>query len=203
MLRVGITGGIGSGKTTVCRVFETLGVPVYYADAEAKKLYAENSELKNRLVAVFGPAIISQGAVNTARLAEIAFASPENIAQINAIVHPYVFEHYENWCGEHDNHPYTLKEAAILFESGSYKRVQKTIGVIAPESERVSRVMLRDGCSKEEVIKRMSRQMPQDALASRCDFLIQNNNQHSIIEQVLEIHRQLLTLSEADVPFVQ
>lgn len=203
MLRVGITGGIGSGKTTVCRVFETFGVPVYYADAEAKKLYAENSALKNRLVAVFGPAIISQGAVNTARLAEIAFASPENIAQINAIVHPYVFEHYENWCGEHNNHPYTLKEAAILFESGSYKRVQKTIGVIAPESERVSRVMLRDGCSKEEVIKRMSRQMPQDALASRCDFLIQNDNQQSIVTQVLDIHKKLLDLSEDSIPFLQ
>lgn len=203
MLRVGITGGIGSGKTTVCRVFETLGVPVYYADAEAKKLYTQNDELKNRLAAVFGPAIISQGSVNTARLAEIAFASPENIAQINAIVHPYVFEHYEKWCSEHNNHPYTLKEAAILFESGSYKRVQKTIGVIAPESERISRVMLRDGCSKEEVIKRMARQMPQDVLALKCDFLIENDNQQSIVKQVLAVHRALLILAKGDVPFLQ
>lgn len=203
MLRVGITGGIGSGKTTVCRVFETLGVPVYYADAEAKKLYAENDALKNHLVRVFGPSIVSEGNISRARLAEIAFASPENIAQINAIVHPYVFDHYEKWCNEHQNAPYTLKEAAILFESGSYKRVQKTIGVIAPELERVSRVMQRDGCTTEDVMKRISQQMPQDMLASKCDFLIQNDNQQSIVKQVLEIHKQLLDLSEDNIPFLQ
>lgn len=176
---------------------------MYYADVEAKKLYAENAELKSRLAEAFGADVIAGGQVNKARLAEIAFGSSENSEKLNAIVHPYVFAHYEEWCTLHSHHAYTLKEAAILFESGSYKRIQKTIGVVAPESVRITRVMLRDNCSKEDVIKRMHKQMTQEALASRCDFLIQNDDQQSVIKQVLEIHKKLLDLSEDNIPFVQ
>lgn len=201
MLRVGITGGIGSGKSTVCRIFESLGVPVYYADAEAKRLYSDSPELKAALLEAYGSQILTDGKVNKEFLRRVAFGSEEDSERLNTLVHPFVFEHYENWCSAHDSYAYTIKEAAILFESGSYKRLHKAIGILAPEELRIRRVMNRDHCSREDVLLRMQKQWPQEKLAAACDFLIYNSETDSLIEQVRHIHARLLKDSEQEWPY--
>lgn len=202
MLRVGITGGIGSGKTTVCGVFENLGVPVYYADTEAKKLYAENKDLQKALLEHFGPDVIVNGNINKPLLAGLAFGSPELSQKLNAVVHPFVFDHYEAWCKAHEQHSYTMKEAAILFESGGYRRVHRVIGVIAPDELRIQRVMQRDGCTRDGVLMRMQKQMQQDVLAAKCHYLINNDDSESLIEQVRLLNNTLKEEAEKDWPFL-
>lgn len=203
MLRAGITGGIGSGKTTVCRIFETLGVPVYYADDEARGLYVNSPELKQEIIASFGEqAYLPDGNINKSYLRELAFGNPETGRLLNAIVHPHVFRHYEAWCEQHADHDYTLKEAAILFESGSYQRLHTVIGVAAPLETRILRTMERDGISREAVLERINRQMPQDELLKRCRFIINNDGEHSLISQVLNLHREMTELSDHPQPFL-
>jgi dephospho-CoA kinase len=192
MMRVGITGGIGSGKTTICRIFEFLGVPVYYADAETKKLYAANTTLREDLAAEFGSAVLTDSGVNRELLRRMAFGNPEVLQKLNAIVHPYVFEHYEQWCSAHEKFTYTLKEAAILFESGSYKRVHAAIGVVAPDELRIQRTLLRDGLSREQIQTVISKQLSQSEIEKRCDYVIYNDGTHSLISQVLKVHHQLM-----------
>jgi dephospho-CoA kinase len=203
LLRVGITGGIGSGKSTACHVFEKLGVPVYYADAVAKSLYAENQDLRDVLLKNYGPQVLEKdGSVSKSFLREQAFGSNEKSQKLNAIVHPFVFEDYEKWCNAHANCSYTIKEAAILFESGSYKRLHRVVGVVAPEALRIARVMARDHCSREDVLLRMQQQMPQDELVSKCHYIINNDEKQSILEQVMALHRQLLTDASCEWPFM-
>jgi len=202
LLRVGITGGIGSGKTAVCRVFETLGVILYYADAEVKRLYSENSDLKSKLHSAYGPSVLENGEINKVFLRTVAFGSEEASQKLNSLVHPFVFEHYEKWCEAHKKQAYTLKEAAILFESGSYRRVQKAIGVVAPVELRIERVMRRDNCSREDVLRRMQKQMPQDELAAKCHYIVQNDENHSIVEQVRSLHKKLLADSAMTWPYM-
>lgn len=202
MLRVGVTGGIGSGKTTVCKVFESLGVPVYYADAEAKKLYAENTQLQRDLVTAFGDTIIQNGEVHKPTLLKLAFGSKETSATLNAIVHPFVFAHYEQWCVEHSSFAYTVKEAAILFESGSYRHLHAVVGVLAPEALRIARSVVRDNSTEAEVRARMEKQMSQEELARRCGYLINNDGQQSLLKQVLAIHEQLLLLAQQPSNFL-
>ncbi len=197
-MRVGITGGIGSGKTTVCRVFETLGIPVYYADAEAKRLYSENKELQAALQAEYGPEVLENGEINKGFLRSLVFGKPEAAQKLNSLVHPFVFEHYEQWCLANEHKPYTIKEAAILFESGSYKRVHRAIGVVAPKELRIQRVMNRDHCTREDVLLRMQKQLPQDELVSKCHYLIHNDDVESIIEQVRNLHMKLQEDSKLD-----
>ena len=202
MLRVGITGGIGSGKTTVCGVFENLGVPVYYADDAVKRLYSENKDLQNALLNFYGPDVLTNGSVNKAFLASIVFGSAAASEKLNGLVHPFVFNDYETWCHAREDCPYTIKEAAILFESGGYKRIHRAIGVVAPEELRIQRTMERDKCSREDVLKRMLKQLGQEEMASKCHYIIQNDGNHSLLEQVLNIHRQLLTEADKSVPFM-
>ncbi|MEK0421466.1 MAG: hypothetical protein RLZZ161_1317 [Bacteroidota bacterium] len=202
MLRVGITGGIGSGKTTVCRVFETLGVPVYYADTEAKRLYAENKALKSALLDTYGPQVLENGEINTLFLRSVAFGSKDDADKLNNLVHPFVFEHYENWCASHEDRAYTLKEAAILFESGSFRRLHRVVGVVSPQELRIERVMNRDHCTREEVLLRIQKQMSQGELATKCHYLIHNDENHSIVEQVRELHKFLLSDSLQTWPFM-
>ncbi len=202
MLRVGLTGGIGSGKTTVCKLFEQLGVAVYYADVEAKKLYAESAELQEKLKAAFGEAIYSGNAVNKQKLKELLLQSDKTAEALNQIVHPFVFEHYENWCNQHASHKYTLKEAAILFESGSYKRVQKVVGVVAPLEIRIERVMKRDSIDRKEVEARINRQWPQEKWLSKCHYIIENDGSFSLEKHVAVVHSALLNDSKTTQPFV-
>lgn len=201
MLRVGITGGIGSGKSTVCAIFESLGIPVYYADAETKQLYTKNSGLKAAVINAFGPDVYLNGNLDRAKLAGIVFSNKEKLNQLNQIVHPFVIQDFEDWCKLQSQKQYVIKEAAIMFESGSYKQLDVIIGVVAPDDVRIERTMKRDGLSREEVIQRMNKQMPTDELVKRCHFIIENNGHESLILQVLNIHKQLLELStKADSP---
>lgn len=192
MLRVGITGGIGSGKSTVCRVFEELGISVYYADAEVKKMYTENSELQHKITALFGPESFQNGILNRPFISSRVFKDPALLQQLNAIVHPLVFADYDTWCEAHKNETYTLKEAAIMFESGSDKQMDFIIGVTAPLELRIARTMQRDGLSREDVIARVQKQMPDEELIKRCDFLIENDGDKSLVQQVLNLHHILL-----------
>jgi dephospho-CoA kinase len=195
MLRVGITGGIGSGKSTVCRIFEQLGVPVFYADRETKWLYNNNTTLRSAVIAAFGETVYSGTALNKPLLAQMVFEDAEKLRLLNSIVHPFVFELYEQWCQEHANAAYTLKEAAIMFESGSYKQVHKVIGVSAPLELRIQRVANRDGVEPKMVLARIKNQLEDEELKSRCDYIIINDGEHSLIEQVTALHLKFLSIS--------
>ncbi len=198
MIKVGITGGIGSGKTTVCRIFEILGVPVYYADDRAKWLMENRSEVAEALRAAFGEKVFdATGRLDRGYLSSIAFSDPEKLAALNAIVHPAVFEDGFQWEMEQAEKgvPYCLKEAALLVESGSYRFLDKLIVVTAPEEVRIARVIARDGATEEAVRQRMARQLPEADKVALADFVVQNDGHLMLTGQVLFIHRQLLQQS--------
>lgn len=190
MLKVGITGGIGSGKTTVCQVFETLGIPVFYADRAGKYLMENDKAVINSIKELFGEDIYPGGVLNREKIAAIVFRTPEILQQLNAIVHPAVLRYGMQWM-ESQHAPYVLKEAAIFFESGSYKEMDVMIGVYAPRKTRILRVMERDQSSQEKILERMSQQMDEEEKMKRCDFVITNDNVLPVLPQVLAIHQQL------------
>lgn len=193
-LRVGITGGIGSGKTTVCRIFEALGVPVYYADDWARWLIVNDAEIKKGIVALFGPeAYTPAGAYDRSFVARVVFSDKEKLTALNALVHPAVEHHGRQWHLQQAEHgaPYTLKEAALMIESGSYKHLDNLIVVTAPEALRIRRVMQRDGLAEEQVRARMSNQMPEEEKLKLADAVIVNDGIRMLIPQVWRIHRSL------------
>lgn len=199
MLTIGITGGIGSGKTTVCRFFELLEVPVYYADARAKALMVEDETLKAGIISAFGSkSYLENGQVNRTFLADVVFQDEEALEKLNALVHPAVWQDTSQWIQSRmDHHPYVLYEAAILFESGSFKMVDKVITVYAPEDLRIQRVMQRDGVDEDAVRQRMSKQMSDEEKKDRADFVIHNDYSVSLVTQVLDIHKELISLSNS------
>ena len=191
MLKVGITGGIGSGKTWVCRVFQHLGVPLFNADEEVKNLYQTDETLKGLLITEFGnSAYTPSGDFNKAFFREILVDS--NMREsLNQIVHPLVFKRFEEWSSEQKS-PYVIKEAAILFESGADKTVDKSIGVFAPLEIRMERVIARDNRTREEIQIIMNMQLSDDALKSKVDYTIINDNERSVIDQVRALHQVLV-----------
>lgn len=193
MLKVGITGGIGSGKTTVCKVFMLLGVPVYFADDEAKRLLDTSVKVKDSIVETFGENVLAEtGCIDRKKLAALVFNNKEELSKLNMIVHPAVAAHFEAWLAENKNAPYMLKEAAILFESNAYKAVDKIITVTAPLELRIQRAMERDGVDRETIVQRINNQLSDDEKIKRSDFVIYNDEQKLVIPQVLHIHEQLL-----------
>jgi len=194
-LRVGITGGIGSGKTTVCRLFGALGIPLYDADAWAKWLIEHDPQVRAEVIALLGPeAYLPNGTYHRAYVAQRVFADADLLAALNAIVHPAVERHSRSW---HEQQaalgcPYTLKEAALLAESGSYRWLDALIVVTAPEALRIHRVMQRDGVSEDAVRARMRYQMPEAEKVALADFVIVNDGQHALIPQVWRTHRALV-----------
>lgn len=193
-LRVGITGGIGSGKTTVCRMYEALGIPVYYADDWAKWLIANDAALKKGIVEIFGPqAYTPEGDYNRPFVAGVVFADKEKLAALNALVHPAVERHSRQWHEEQSasGGAYTLKEAALLIESGGHKFIDYLIVVTAPEALRVQRVVQRDGISEDQVRARMTNQLPEAEKVKLADFVIVNDGVQMLIPQVWRIHRTL------------
>ena len=191
MLKVGITGGMGSGKSLVCQIFKQLGIPIYQADTEAKNLYFTNSQLKFELISAFGSQVyLSDNELNKPFLRDV-LKSPETREILNSIVHPKVFEHFEHWA-QSQKTAYVLKEAAILFESGANKTVDTTIAVIADPEIRLNRVLNRDHLPEEQIRSIMNSQLSNEELISRCKYIIYNNGNESLIEQVLAIHQQLL-----------
>ncbi|MBS3912954.1 MAG: dephospho-CoA kinase [Bacteroidetes bacterium] len=201
MLRVGITGGIGSGKSTVCSIFEYLGVPIFKADLFAKSLYTSNSDLRQKLIVEFGENIYVQNQINRPLLASLIFSDQQKLHTLNSLIHPLVFEAYESWCIQHQTSPYTIKEAAIMFESGSYTHVHLVCGVVASEELRIQRVMQRDHLNRDEIMKRIAQQMDPKEWLKKCDYTIANNEDDSLIEQVLKLHQTFTELSEMSDKF--
>jgi dephospho-CoA kinase len=194
MLKVGITGGIGSGKSTVCQVFSELGIPIYNADYEARQLYFSDFDLKSELITKFGKSIyLSDNELNKPVLRDI-IAQEKTRNVLNSIIHPKVFKQFENWVKSQKS-PYVLKEAAILFESGADKTVDIVIGVLADELTRIRRVAHRDNLPIETIKKIIESQIPQDELRKKCNYIIHNNGEESIIDQVMKIHQDLLNQS--------
>jgi dephospho-CoA kinase len=198
MLKIGITGGIGSGKTTVCKVFETLGVPVFYADTVAKQIMVSDGILVKGVKEAFGTeSYTPEGVLNNKHIAGIVFNNSEQLARLNELVHPAVFRAFDNWVKQvPPTVPYILKEAALLFESGSYKMCDQNILVIAPEQTRLQRVMERDGVTAEQVKARMDKQLPDAEKTKLADHIIYNNETDSLIIQVTRLHQLFLNTPE-------
>lgn len=193
-LLVGITGGIGSGKSTVCQIFQILGVPIYSADDRAKWLMANSSSLKAEIIREFGSeSYLPDGSVNRSFLAEKVFSDPEKVKKINALVHPVVGLDFKNWA-ENSQVPYVLKEAALLFESGSAKELDFIINVSSPLKVRVARILMRDPHRSEDQIHHIiDQQLPDEEKNELADFVIKNADNKLLIPQVLSIHEKLLT----------
>jgi len=196
MLKIGITGGIGSGKSTVARVFETLGIPVYNADDAARRLMQENPELKKQIIILFGEQAYEHGKLNRSWIAEQVFGNPEKVKALNALVHPATIRDAEKWMHEQQS-PYSLKEAALIFESGSEKELDYVIGVDAPQELRIQRVMERDNTTREAILQRMNNQLDESEKIKRCDFIILNDGNQLVIPQVIALHHQLVALSKS------
>jgi dephospho-CoA kinase len=213
---IGLTGGIGSGKSTIAKVFASWGIPVFDADAAAKNIMNNSLEIKEKLKAVFGPEVyikstelsneklgqssknsgqsnedIPAEILNRALLSKIVFSDPFKLELLNAIVHPITIQAALNWSAA-QNAPYVIKEAALFFESGSSGDVQKIIGVAAPQSLRIHRVMHRDHCTRQEVLTRMSRQIDETLKMKLCDWVISNDDQQLVLPQIERIHKEIL-----------
>jgi len=194
MLKIGLTGGIGSGKSTVAKVFEVLGIPVYYADEAAKRLMNEDENLKEKLQQQFGKQTYVDGKLNRGYLSSLVFNDPEKLAILNSIVHPATIEDAAKWMTQQKT-PYVIKEAALIFESGSQKDLDKVIGVFAPAPLRILRVIKRDTISKEEIMARMNKQLDEEMKMRLCDYVIKNDEQEMVLPQVLELHKKFLSES--------
>ncbi|MDL2230178.1 dephospho-CoA kinase [Alistipes sp. OttesenSCG-928-L06] len=192
MIRVGLTGGIGSGKTTVARVLEQLGVPVYYADVRGQWLSDNDPEVRLKIKALFGEeAYRPEGSLDRAYIAGKVFADKALLERLNAIVHPAVRRDYRAWAARHEEEPYTVMETAILFESGFEREVQRVVVVTAPEELRIARTVRRDGSDETAVRARIAAQMSDDERLAKADDVLQANDRELLIPQILELHRQL------------
>jgi dephospho-CoA kinase len=195
MLSIGLTGGIGSGKTTVAKIFETLDIPVYYADEAARTLMDTDSEMIAAVKKNFGEESYSNGQLNRSYIASIVFNDAHKLDVLNSITHPATIAHAKKWMKQ-QSAPYTIKEAALIFEAGSSEGLGYMIGVYAPQALRVKRVIDRDNTTREEVIKRMNRQINEEMKMKLCDFVITNDEQHLVIPQVMELHKKFLSIAE-------
>jgi dephospho-CoA kinase len=191
MYKVGITGGIGSGKSTVAKIFEVLGIPVYYADDAARQLMETNLQIKEQLINTFGANCYSEKGLNRQYLRELIFSDTNNTKKINSIVHPVTIADADAWLAKQTT-PYALKEAALIFESDAHLRLDAIIGVHAPKQLRIARVIQRDKITEVEVIARMDKQMDEDKKMSLCHYVIKNNEEELLITQVLKLHQTLL-----------
>jgi dephospho-CoA kinase len=191
MLKIGITGGIGSGKTTVAKLFSALGIPVYYADDRGKAVASEDPEVVKKIKEAFGEEAYVDGKLDHKRMASIVFSDKERLQTLNSIVHPAAQRDWEKWSSE-QTAPYVIREVAILFEIGAEKDLDFVIGVEAPEEVRIERVMKRNSITREEVIARIRNQMPQAEKMARCNFVIDNGGEKELEPQVLEIDTKLM-----------
>jgi dephospho-CoA kinase len=193
MLSIGLTGGIGSGKSIVAKIFRTLGVPVLDADALAKKIMLENEDVRAQIINSFGDESYNQAGLNRSFIANIVFKDPFQLEVLNSIVHPATIEAGKKWASQ-QNTPYTIKEAALFFESGSAEGMDLIIGVFAPDALRIQRVMHRDQTSREEVLNRMKHQISQTIKMKLCDRVIINDEQSLLIPQIMALHNEFITL---------
>lgn len=190
-LKIGITGGIGSGKTFICRLFEALGIPVYNADEEAKRLMNTDIRIKEKLIAQFGEATYKDGLLDRGFLANMVFSDKGKLELLNSIVHPVVIQEAKDWA-ERQTTRYSLKEAALLFESGSYKELDYTILVTAPMDIRIQRVIERDGATEQQVQERINKQLSDEEKLQLADFVIVNDGITPLLPQVWTLHQKFL-----------
>jgi dephospho-CoA kinase len=189
MLKIGITGGIGSGKTTICRVFELLNVPVYYADEASKKLLVSDPDIKKKILSVFGKEVLdAQQLISRKEIAALVFGNEMELKKLNTIMHPAVAIHFDSWLKAFAEYPYVIKEAAIMFESGAYLQMDKIVTVTAPDELRIARVLKRDAVSKEEIQRRINAQLSEGERIKRSNYVIVNDEQQLVIPQVLKLH---------------
>jgi len=195
MLRIGLTGGIGSGKSVVAGVFKVLGIPVFDADTEAKLIMEKDEQLALSIQQLFGEESYTDKKLNRKYIANIVFNNPDRLKQLNALVHPAAILAASNWMDTQTT-PYVIKEAALLFESGSARELDYIIGVYAPQPLRIQRVMKRDIATSEQVLARISRQMNDEEKMKLCDFVIINNEHQLLIPQVIQLHEKLLLMKK-------
>lgn len=188
---VGLTGGIGSGKTTVAKMFSTLGVPVYIADIRARELTNTSKEIKEKITRLFGKKAYQNGLLNRPFIANQVFEDPLLLEALNAIIHPAVGSDFKQWCADQHS-PYVIKEAAILFESGSYKQCDEVILITADLGQRIQRIMKRDGAKQEDIMARMANQWSDEKKSELADIIIENNDLESTRAQVAVVHEQIL-----------
>jgi len=191
MLRIGITGGIGSGKSTVAQIFSVLGIPVYDADGAAIRLMSQADPLKEKIVETFGEASYTEGKLDRKYLAAQVFNNDRKTSLLNSIVHPATIRDAEEWI-QQQTAPYVIKEAALIFESGSDKMLDKIIGVSCPLELRIERTMHRNNLTREQVSQRISLQMDEEEKLRLCDYIIVNDEREMLIPQVLQLHEEFL-----------
>mgnify|MGYP000856808176 CR=1 FL=1 len=195
MLKIGVTGNIGSGKSQVCRIFELLGIPVYYADEKAKELMINNKDLVSSIKTLIGTeSYFSDGGLNTAFISERIFKDKSLLEQLNAWVHPAVAFDFMDWCLAQQSQ-YVIKEAALLYESGSYKDLDEIIMVTAPEKLRIQRVIGRDGMTEKQVLMRIRNQMDEKLKIEKADYIIRNDGDAFLVRQILKLHNHFLNQS--------
>ena len=195
MLRIGLTGGMGCGKTTVANIFKTLGVPIYFADDAAKRLMHTDEKLKSELIKYFGSDVYINGQLNKSALSARVFGDRTKLNKLNSLVHPATIKDSQDWM-EKQNAYYSIKEAALIFESNSENFLDYIIGVSSPLNLRIKRIKARDSISQDEIIERMSNQLDEDLKMEKCDFIIENNEEKMLIPQVISMHNKILSLNK-------
>jgi dephospho-CoA kinase len=195
--RLGVTGGIGSGKTTVCRIFRVLGVPVFVADAAAREVMNNDPGIRDSINSIAGKDLYSGGELDRMELARLIFNRPEMLKSVNAAVHPVVLQIFSKWADESDA-PYVIMEAAVLFESKADTYVDRVVSISAPVEERIARVMGRNELSREQVIERIKNQLEDDEREEQSYYVINNADNEMIIPEILKIHEDMLRLAEKE-----
>ena len=191
MIRIGVTGGIGSGKSLICRVFSLLGVPVYSADDAAKNLMEHDLQVRKELTGIFGASIYEGEKLNRSKLSGLIFENPELLARVNRIVHPRVAHDFSNWCSSFPSAPFVIQESAILFESNAFKLFDHIILVTAPEEMRIQRVLSRPGMTREKILGIMKNQLPEEEKIVRSHFIINNDETTLILPLILSIYAEM------------
>lgn len=192
-IKLGVTGGIGSGKTTVCRIFSVFGIPVFSADLEARKIMNTNRNLMNQINALAGKDLYTTGSLDRQELAKMIFNNKSLLEEVNSLVHPVVFEYFTSWVVEQDT-PYAIMEAAILFESGASSLMDKILTVVTPVEERITRLVKGNKFTREQVLERIKNQVDDEYRIKNSDFIINNSENDMIIPEILDIHKQLVNL---------
>jgi len=192
-LKLGVTGGIGSGKTTVCKVFSVLGIPVFSADDEAKRIQESDRDLQLKINSFAGRDLFPDGKLDRAGLARLIFSDKELLEKVNSVVHPAVFRSFREWA-VNQNSPYSIMEAAILFESGAFKMMDRIVTVVTPMEERIERLVRSKRLSREQIIERIKNQIDDESRIARSDFVIFNSENEMIIPAILGIHDEMIKL---------
>ena len=194
-MKIGVTGGIGSGKTSVCKVFNVLGIPVFSADREAKIIMDSDEGIIDKVKKITGKDLYSTGTLDRMRLAGLIFNNKNLLKEINSVVHPVVFEHFKIWA-ESVTAPYAIMEAAILIESKASKLVDRVVTIVAPVEERIERVVRRNNLTREQVLERINNQMTDEEKIRLSDYVIYNSEHEMIIPSILKIHEEILSLTK-------